>query len=198
MKKFKIIHIIIAGAILTGVGVAGAAPTLYYQELNARALMAAQNAPKQPSAPQPAPVRPVISGHPSHLTIPSLSMQLSVIDGYYNEKNGTWSLTNDKVQYATPTALPNDTAGNTFIYGHYRPEVFARLHKIQPGSEVAITTSNGYRFIYKYRDNYTIPPTDTSVLHYEGPAMLTLQTCTGTWFQDRQLFRFDFVRVEKI
>lgn len=137
----------------------------------------------------------VISGQPTYLTIDSLHIALPVINGYYNSKTQTWVLTTDKAQYATITPLPNDRSGNTFIYGHYRSEVFASLHKITPGATATITTSNHRQFIYEFTSSHITDPNDDSLFHYQGPPILTLQTCTGLFFQNRQLFTFNLVRV---
>ena len=148
---------------------------------------------------QPQTLKPqTISGYPVRLIVPSLRMDLRVADGVYNPKNGSWTLSRDKAHFAVMTAVPNNEAGNTLIYGHYRPEVFARLKSIKPGEKAIIQTDNGYRFIYTFRESNKVAPTDTSILVYNGPPQLTLQTCTGIWMQNRHLFTFSFDKYEKI
>lgn len=143
-------------------------------------------------------VEQIHSGLPVQIEISSLNIKLPVAEGFYNTKNGKWTLSTNKAHYATVTALPNDNQGNTFIYGHYRREVFSKLHKIQPGAMVQITTDNGYKFTYKYVNNVVVSPNDTAFLSYQGSPKLTVQTCTGRFMQNRQLFSFDFVSVEKL
>ncbi len=143
-------------------------------------------------------VRPAnyISGLPVNLQIPSLHMNLQIIPGIYNAKTKTWNLTLDKVQYATVTPQPNNESGNTFMYGHYRPEVFAYLHIIKPDSQAVVTTANGHTFYYQLAGVQVVNPNDSAaVFDYSGPPILTLQTCTGLFFQNRQLFTFDLVKV---
>ncbi len=135
-----------------------------------------------------------ISGDPIRLLIPSLGYDLEVIPGYYYQDSKTWNLTTDKVQYATITPLPNNIEGNTFIYGHYRYEVFATLHNIEDGAEAIIRTSNGHAFYYKFSYQRVTNQYDNSIFGYTGKPILTLQTCEGLFYQNRQLFTFDFVR----
>lgn len=148
-------------------------------------------------APRPAPVPelkpevPYIEGKPVSLEIPSLGVTLPVVDGVYDSKSQTWSLSKDKAHYALMTPLANNRDGNTFVYGHNRKGVFASLHKIAPGAELILTTDNGHRFVYAFRSEYETDPYDSSLFNYTGPAILTVQTCSGLWYQNRQLFTFD-------
>jgi LPXTG-site transpeptidase (sortase) family protein len=144
------------------------------------------------------PSEPTISGHPTAISIPSVGINIPVIDGYYNQKTRDWTLSLDKAQFATPTVQPNNKQGNTFIYGHYRVGVFYTLPHIQPGAEATITTDNGYQFTYRFYQTYPTQPTDTSVLHYKGPPMLTLQTCSGSFYQNRQMYLFSLVSYSKV
>ncbi len=139
-----------------------------------------------------------ITGKPQTLSIPSLKINLPVIDGVYNSTSGEWNLSLNKAHFALITTPPNDQAGNTLIYGHYRPEVFAYLHHIKPGAEAMIETDNGLRFTYIYKSSIAVEPTDTSIFTYQGPPKLTIQTCSGSFMQNRQMYSFDFVRVEKL
>jgi len=134
-----------------------------------------------------------ISGKPVRIYIPSLDIDIPVIDGFYNAKSQTWTLTNDKAQYATITPEANNEAGNTFIYGHNRREVFSKLARIKPGEQAVIYTDNGHRFTYNFRTSVETDPYDDSLFHYQGAPILTLQTCSGIWYQNRQLFTFDLV-----
>lgn len=138
-----------------------------------------------------------VSGKPAILYIPSLNMTLEVTEGMYNRGTGEWTLSPDKVHFAELSVRPNNETGNTLIYGHYRPEVFARLHHITPGAEAVVRSDNGYQFIYIFKNSQITNPADASIFAYRGLPKLTLQTCTGAWMQNRQLFSFDFVRYEK-
>jgi sortase (surface protein transpeptidase) len=136
-----------------------------------------------------------ISGMPNELLIPSLKFDLTVIPGYYNAKSQTWNVTLNEAQYATITPEPNDLGGDTFFYGHYRPEVFAYLHTIKSGAQAIVKTTNGHTFFYQLSSIKTTTPYDDSVFTYKGPPILTIQTCTGLFFQDRQFYTFNLMKV---
>ncbi len=134
-----------------------------------------------------------LQGKPSRLLIPRLGLDLQVADGTYNAKSKTWTLSKDKAHYALITALANNQAGNTFIYGHNRREVFANLSRLQPGDMVVVHTDNGHTFTYSFRSAYDTNPNDDSLFAYHGKPILTMQTCSGIWYQNRRLFTFDLV-----
>ena len=136
-----------------------------------------------------------ISGNPVNLQIPSLGTDLPIIPGVYDAHTQKWTLTTDKVQYATMTPEPNTESGNTFLYGHYRKNVFANLHTIKPGAEAIVKTDNGHTFYYRLNGVKVVTPEESAaVLGYQGKPIMTIQTCTGIFFQNRQLFYFDLVK----
>lgn len=187
----------ISGVVICLIGLLGLIPSTYFWYQTKQITQAASTS-NEPIVTQPTVVSsPSIStGKPTSLSIPSLNLNLAVADGIFNPKTGQWTLSNDKVHYALKTVQPNDKQGNTLIYGHYRPGVFATLKSIKPGSEVYVKTDNGLTFTYVYTDNRVVNPSDGSVFDYQGKPMLTLQTCTGRFMQNRQLFSFDFVSVK--
>lgn len=134
----------------------------------------------------------LVTGQPVGISIPSLNINLQVIPGIYNPNNGTWTLSLDKAQFAVASVQPNNESGNTFIYGHYRREVFAYLHLIKPGAQAFVSTSNGYTFSYTFQSTTALDPTDTSIFSYQGPPRLTVQTCSGVLFQHRQMYYFQY------
>ena len=136
-----------------------------------------------------------VSGTPIHIDIPSVDISVDIEPGYYDKKSQTWTLSAVKAQYATITPPANDGGGNTFIYGHNRLAVFYKLLKIQPGDEAIVTTSNNHKFVYKMTSQKVTKPTDDSLFHYQGPPILTLQTCSGLWYQNRSLFIFDLQEI---
>lgn len=188
------------GIVLTLVGLIGLSPIAYYRWLQPSLQIAKPTtvAPVNQTIAQAPPEKDIVSGHPNHLDIPSLNMSLAVSDGTFNAKTGQWTLSLDHAHYATISALPNSELGNTFIYGHYRPEVFARLHRIAIGSEATLTTDNGYKFIYKLQNVRETNPKDASIFAYQGAPQMTIQTCSGAWFQNRQFFTFSLVRYEPV
>ena len=138
----------------------------------------------------------VEAGKPVRIVVPSVNIDLQVADGQYNQKTGEWTLSKDKAYYATITPFVNNIGGNTFMYGHNRRSVFASLMGVKTGDEVLVYTDNQKIFTYSFRDSKDVEPTDASLFAYEGKPILTLQTCSGTWYQNRRLFTFDFVNVE--
>lgn len=139
--------------------------------------------------------KPTISGVPAHIDIPGVNISDDIEPGYYDKASQTWSLSLTKAEYATVTPEPNNGNGNTFIYGHNRWAVFYKLLKVQVGDEAIITTTNNHKFIYKMVSQRDTKPTDTSLFTYQGPPILTLQTCSGLWYQNRTLFVFNLVQV---
>ncbi len=195
MKTLKLIRITSLALIL--LGLVGVAPTLYYRYKLAGANSAPTILVKVPLNTVKA-TPAAITGTPVRITVPSLKIDVPVVAGFYDQKTKQWNLGLHTAQFAEITTPPNNLSGDTYIYGHYRPEVFAYLHAIKSGSEAVITTENGLKFTYKLREKHDVNPVDTSVFSYQGPPILTLQTCSGAWFQNRQQFTFDFVSYQKI
>jgi len=189
--------LIIVSMVLMLAGLAGLLPYAYFWNRNRVALA---NAPLlMVPVRAPLPQKPeAITGKPSRILIPSLSLDLAVADGSYNPDTKAWTLSNDKAHYALPSVQPNNDAGNTLIYGHAQKQVFAGLTGLKPGDQATVTTDNGYRFTYTYTATEAVKPTNVDIFAYAGSPRLTLQTCSGSWWQNRQFYYFDFTSVEKI
>lgn len=153
-----------------------------------------------PPTPKPQPsaviVESTISGKPVSIHVPRLGIELAIVDGAYDRATDSWTLTDDKAQFATMTDQPNDHSGNTFIYGHNTDQVFARLSGLISGDIVEVKTDNGHTFSYVYSGEQSVLPTNTSVLS-DTPATprLTLMTCEGWLSQTRRIMYFDFKEV---
>jgi len=139
---------------------------------------------------------PLITGTPTHISIPDVNIDLPVIPGYYYPKDKSWTLTLDNAQWGTMTSKPNNKGGETYIYAHYRVHVFYTLPNVQPGDLATVNTENGHTFTYKFINSTVTVPEDTSLFTYKGKPILVLQTCTGAWYQYRQLFVFNLVQVD--
>lgn len=140
----------------------------------------------------------VVQGVPVKITFPQLSLSVDVVDGTYNPHDQSWTLNGDKAQYATITVPANNFSGNTFIYGHSNKQVFSKLLQLnQIGAEAIVTTRNGLNFYYRLRTIKDVKPSDVSLFAYRGKPILTVQTCSGSWYQNRHLLSFDFVKVSK-
>ena len=138
----------------------------------------------------------VISGIPVRLTIPSLSIDLSVDKGQYDPATG-WTLHDLRAYYAIYSAPANDQEGNTFIYGHNNYQTLGAIKSITPGTLATIYTDNGHIFDYSFVSYSFAQPDDLSVFSYKGKPILTVQTCTGVWNESRGMFKFDLLKVEK-
>ena len=138
---------------------------------------------------------PLVSGTPSRIAFPSVNIDLAVAPGYYDAKSQSWTLSNDKAHFATITDLPNNKTGNTFIYGHNRHQVFTRLLDAKVGDRAVLTTDNGHTFTYVLRTIADIDPSNTSYLQTHRSPILTVQTCSGMWYENRRMFTFDLVEV---
>lgn len=184
------------GLLIACSGLALSGPGLYYQ---LRQNTSPQTSVTLPSISMPASIhKQTQTGIPTRIQIPSLNLDLAITAGLYNESTKSWTLSKDKAHFATVSNQPNDTYGNTFIYGHNRRSVFSKLPQLQKGAVVIISTDTNLRFTYRYSYTEKTDPNNTSViLPYSKKPTLSLQTCSGTWYQNRQIYRFDFVRVSQ-
>jgi LPXTG-site transpeptidase (sortase) family protein len=139
-----------------------------------------------------------MSGHPVRVVATSVGVDMPVVDGFYDKSSGDWTLYDDKAQFAAMTTEPNDKSGQTFIYGHATQRVFGKLLNMKVGQTVDVFTSNGYKFTYTLKETETVTPQNTGILSYEGSPRLLLQTCVGTFSENRKFFILDFTHVEKV
>lgn len=153
--------------------------------------------PIQQAASLPEP-KVIIRGKPVRVVVQSVGIDLAINDGLYNESNATWTLSDHMAQYATLTPLLNDEGGNTLIYGHDTKRVFRKLKDMPPQATVDLYTDNGYMFTYTYTSTYVVTPANTTLFDYQGPPIVTLQTCTGAWSEHRQMFTLSFSHYTKV
>jgi LPXTG-site transpeptidase (sortase) family protein len=139
-----------------------------------------------------------VAGKPVTISIPSLQIYLPVIDGHYDADTHNWTLTDNSAQFMVDSAKPNNVGGKTFIYGHALMNIFGKLPNIQPGAKLSLTTDNGYRFNYRFDSSFATSPSDLSVLDNTKKPVLYLQTCSGAFYQNRQIFSFKYIDYEKI
>jgi LPXTG-site transpeptidase (sortase) family protein len=196
MKKIlPILLIIISAALIVG----GAFILNGYaisERVQAEAVAAAQNTPAM--AVDQAPIAPeAVQGIPVHIEVPQVKVNIGVEKGYYNAKNGKWTLSDTSAFYGTMTAPANSESGNTFIYGHNADDIFGPLRDAQVGMKAIVTTDNGYRFYYTLQSFKAVSPNDVSLIQATQAPTLTLQTCSGTWYQFRTLYTFTLDRYEQ-
>ena len=156
---------------------------------------ALENTPTEPIQTPAEEIRKIVMGKPVRLLVPKISRDIRVMEGHYNEKDGSWTLRDGKIEtyFAMPSALANDYGGNTIIYGHSNRFVFSPLKNLVPGDVAEVHTDNGHVFRYAFVDTLEVQPDDVSIFTLEGPAQLILQTCTGNWYEKRGLYRFSLL-----
>jgi LPXTG-site transpeptidase (sortase) family protein len=172
--------------ILAGLVIGSPRLTHYWEAKNSQPFIP-QNVASAAAKPQG---EDVITGEPTHIQLPRENISIDIEPGYYNQKSGAWTLSITKAEYATVTPMPNNKEGNTFIYGHNRMSVFQKLLNAKPGDQAIITTANNHTFTYRMMSVHDTKPNDVSLFNYKGDPILTLQTCSGLWYQNRRMFVF--------
>lgn len=148
--------------------------------------------PKESEFPEP-----TVSGIPTEISVPSLGIHLTVEPGTYDRATDSWTLSGLNAHFATFTRPANNGGGNTFIYGHNNKHVFGPMKSIAAGAEVKVLTDIGNTFYYTLESTRTTDPSDVSLFTYTGAPILTVQTCTGVWHEQRQLYTFKLQRFEE-
>ena len=139
------------------------------------------------------------SGVPIALNIPKLNLAWDVDKGFYNPENDSWTLSDDRVYYATPSALINDSYGGTVLYAHNRDHLFKPLYNLKTDDKINITTDSNFKFTYALTSRNNVEPSDVSVLkrYYPEPHVV-LQTCDGPFNEWRRLYEFKLISFERI
>jgi LPXTG-site transpeptidase (sortase) family protein len=139
-----------------------------------------------------------VAAHPAEIVIPSVGIDLKIVDGDYNASTG-WTVSPRYANFATITSEPNNRAGKTVIYGHDQPYIFAPTSGLKKGDKVYIHTNEQAVFVYQYTGDTVVSPTDTSVFNdtNKGAPQLSLITCSGTFYQVRRIMNLKLVGVSK-
>lgn len=141
--------------------------------------------------------KPTISGIPVALTLPTIDTKVAVKRGVYNASSRSWTISSDTAYYAAVSEPANNQGGTTLIYGHNRETVFAKLADLKTGDAADVTTDNKRVFHYVLSGSATVTPDDTRIaINPEGLPRLVLQTCTGIFWEKRQLYIFELERVD--
>jgi sortase (surface protein transpeptidase) len=61
--------------------------------------------------------------------------------------------------------------------------------------DAEVVTTSCDHFYYNYSSTSVIRPNDLTAFTANGLPRLTLQTCSGAWFENRQMFEFSLARV---
>lgn len=134
-----------------------------------------------------------VSGYPKQILLPSVGINLLVIDGDYSTSKG-WSVSANAANYATITPKLNNKNGNTVIYGHDTSRIFKPTENLKVGDKVYIHTDTSKIFSYSYTGDSNVAPSDTTIFKDPeiGKPRLTLITCSGSLSQTRRIMNFSF------
>lgn len=113
---------------------------------------------------------------PTYISIPSLSLSLPTFEATIT--NGIWQIHDHGVSHLSSSHNPGEN-GNGIFYAHNTEELFGKLHDIQKGDQIHVTTKNAEQFSYTVTDIQTVNPTDIDILTSYNTETITLYTCTG-------------------
>jgi len=193
-----VLLIIIAVAMFISAGVIA---IHYYHAVTTQkeAVSKAINHPTTSVQTKTAAIKPeTVQGTPIKIEIPSVDIVQPIEPGYYDASTGEWTLSYHAAYWASMTSRINSQTGNTFIYGHDVDQIFGNLLKAEPGAKAIVTTDNGYEFTYTLQSSVAVNPDDVSLIQATDTPQLTLQTCSGSWYQYRSLFTFTLDGYKKI
>ena len=139
--------------------------------------------------------RAAVQGQPTHLSVPSLGIDLPVKQGSYSADTANWTIDHTAAFHADISMPVNESNGTTLLYAHAQSGLFDVLPRLHPGAQAVVSSDTGHTFIYTYTNVTQTVPSDTSVFRADGPPMLVLQTCAGEWSQYRDLYAFHFTKV---
>jgi LPXTG-site transpeptidase (sortase) family protein len=150
------------------------------------------------AAPASEPTQAPISAQPIRIVIPTISLDLKIVDGSYNQRTKQWSVAERAVNHVPQSAPANNQAGTTILYGHNFAWVLGKTKNLVPGDKIYLYGEDGSLFEYSYRESQTVKPTDVGLFEQssEKPEAL-LMTCDGQWAQVRRAMYFDLVRATK-
>ena len=124
---------------------------------------------------------------PTRIQINSQAIDLPIQKGEYLRATGQWQISEDSTFFAAASTPPNNYGGNTLIYAHNRPSLFAKTINLVIGDEISVSTASGKSFRYQVTGTQDVDPRDTSILSYKGEPQLTLLTCSGPRDSTRRL-----------
>ncbi len=134
--------------------------------------------------PDPAPQSQPQAASPSatlRLAFPQLDISLPV---YPAKLTGThWDYSSIGISHLSSTPWPGQP-GNAVFYGHDWPNLLGRLHAVQIGDQIKVTTSAGNILTYNIDATRIVSPDHLEVIAPTPDSRLTLFTCTG--FLDSQ------------
>ena len=118
---------------------------------------------------------------PTHIIIPSLSIDLPVIEAPVI--NGYWETSDTSASHGVGSAVPGQD-GNMVIFAHARQGLFLPLRNITNGADIYVMTKNKW-YQYKVVDTKLVYPNQTEVISPTHDQTLTLYTCDGYFDEKR-------------
>ncbi len=146
----------------------------------------------------------VVAGRPVRIVVPRVYtfepnqyVDVPVDQGHYSSIDDSWTLSGYHAQFDLNSSPANNFGGQTFIYGHNNDYVFGafRHHPPSAGAQAILYTANGHELSYRFVRSWSLTPSDVSVLNYQGPPVLLIQTCTGSFNEWRTMYLFSFEKV---
>lgn len=142
------------------------------------------------------PIAPVPSSMEDRISIPSIEVNAPLVEpnlGLKAVESKDWNELEDQIRSSLlqgvvhyPGTADPGKKGNFFVTGHSSNvfweqsafnTVFARLPKIEVGSEI-IVTKDQREYVYVVTEKKEVSPKDVSVLTQGGDTKMTLMTCT--------------------
>lgn len=130
---------------------------------------------------------------PVALDLPRLHLALAIKPGTYNASSQTWQLDRQNAFFMQPVTDHDSQVipATPVIYGHDIPAVFMPLNGVAKDEILTITQSNGTTYTLRYVGDVVVKPHETTALTTHYPNTVLLMTCTGTYFQERRILRFE-------
>jgi sortase A len=144
--------------------------------------------PQQPT-PAPAVAAPAIDLRPTHLSIPKIGLDSSVVEVFV--QGGAWQVADYAVGYHHATGIVGRS--NVVMAGHKgtRGAVFRRLEELTSGDQIVVEAA-GQRYEYRVRSTGNVWPQQIDVMFPTEQPQLTLLTCTN-WDTQRFVVFADYL-----
>lgn len=113
---------------------------------------------------------------PIKLLIPSVKIDVNVVPAEIVD--GFWETATASASFGLGSSHPQETGGNTVIFAHAKPGLFADLRLVKKDDLIYLFTASKW-FTYKVSEIKTVLPNQVEVVSPTQDKTLTLYTCTG-------------------
>jgi LPXTG-site transpeptidase (sortase) family protein len=135
------------------------------------------------------PSKAIFSQYPTQIIIPSVGINLPVIPAQI--KYDTWEVSLAGASFGEGSFLPGNK-GNTVIFSHALPYLFANLVNLKKDQYIHVFTKNDW-FVYKVTEVFVVDPQNTNIIFSKNNYELTLFTCTGDNYTKRFIVKAHLV-----